>query len=89
ALLQGEGSATQEPSQRYVVQVGAYTDAQALREARRKVEKLGFKSYTQVITTDAGARTRVRVGPFANHEQAAEVGAKLKRAGLPVAILGL
>jgi DedD protein len=31
-----------------VVQVGAYTDATTLRDARQKVEKLGLKTYTQV-----------------------------------------
>lgn len=89
ALLEGDSNAAPAASQRFVVQVGAYTDSSSLHEARQKVEKLGYKTYTQVITTEAGARTRVRVGPFANHQQAAEVGAKLKSAGLPVAILGL
>jgi len=74
---------------RFVVQVGAYTDAVALREARQKVEKLGLKTYTQVVETDAGKRTRVRVGPFATREEADRTGAKLKAAGLPAAILTL
>ncbi|MFY9509713.1 MAG: SPOR domain-containing protein, partial [Rubrivivax sp.] len=74
---------------RFVVQVGAYTDATALREARQKVEKLGLKTYTQVVETDAGKRTRVRVGPFATREEADGAGARLKAAGLPVAILTL
>ncbi|WP_425258062.1 SPOR domain-containing protein [Rubrivivax sp. RP6-9] len=74
---------------RYVVQVGAYTDSAALREARQKVEKLGLKTYTQVIETDAGKRTRVRIGPFATREEADRAGARLKAAGLPAAILTL
>ncbi len=74
---------------RYVVQVGAFTDSAALREARQKVEKLGLKTYTQVIETDAGKRTRVRVGPFATREEADRAGARLKAAGLPAAILTL
>ena len=74
---------------RFVVQVGAYTDATALREARQKVEKLGLKTYTQVVETEAGKRTRVRVGPFATREEADRTGAKLKAAGLPAAILTL
>ena len=72
-----------------VVQVGAYTDADKLREARQKVERLGLKTYTQVIEADGGKRTRVRVGPFASRAEADAAAARLKAAGLPVAILTL
>jgi DedD protein len=82
-------SASAPGEARFVVQVGAYTDAAALRDARQKVEKLGLKTYTQVIETDAGKRTRVRVGPFATREEADRTSARLKAAGLPVAILTL
>jgi DedD protein len=74
---------------RYVVQAGAYTDSSSLREARQKVEKLGLKTYTQVIETDAGARTRVRVGPFPTREEAEKAAARIKAAGLAVSILSL
>lgn len=74
---------------RFVVQVGAYTEAGALREARQKVEKLGMKTYTQVIEGDAGKRTRVRVGPFETREEAERTAARVKAQGLPTAILAL
>lgn len=75
---------------RFVVQVGAYTDAAMLREARAKVEKLGLKTYTQVIEGDSGKpRTRVRLGPYPTREEADAAAAKVKRAGLPAAILTL
>lgn len=74
---------------RFVVQVGAYTDADALREARQKVERLGLKTYTQVVETDAGKRTRVRIGPFATREDAERAAAKIKGAALPAAVLTL
>jgi DedD protein len=74
---------------RVVVQVGAYTDADKLREARQKVEKLGFKTYTQVIEADGAKRTRVRIGPFATREEADKAAARLKAVGLPAAILSL
>lgn len=74
---------------RFVVQVGAFSDGNALRDTRQKVEKLGLKTYTQAVETDAGKRTRVRVGPFATREEAESAGAKLKAAGLPAAILTL
>jgi DedD protein len=74
---------------RFVVQVGAYSAMGPMREARAKVEKLGLKTYTQVVETDAGPRTRLRVGPFDKREQADAAAAKLKRADLPANILTL
>lgn len=74
---------------RFVVQAGAYTDSGALREARQKVEKLGLKTYTQVIESDAGRRTRVRVGPFDSREDAEKAAARIKSAGLAASILSI
>ena len=91
ALLEGKPSAKASDSAaaRMVVQVGAYTDSDKLREARQKVEKLGLKTYTQVVEADGARRTRVRVGPFATREEADRAAARIKAAGLPVAILTL
>jgi|CXWL01.1.fsa_nt_gi DedD protein len=82
-------SALATKGERFVVQIGAYTDAATLRDARQKVEKLGLKTYTQVIETDAGKRTRVRVGPWATREEADAVALKVRRAGLPANIVAL
>ena len=76
-------------SERFVVQVGAYSEEAALRDARSRVERLGLKTYTQVIANDAGRRTRVRVGPFTNRAEADAAAAKLKRGGLPASVLTL
>jgi DedD protein len=88
ALLAGEPAATATAG-RYVVQVGAYADAAVLREARMKVERLGLKTYTQVIDGDGGKRTRVRVGPFATKEEAGAAAGRIKGAGLPTVVLVL
>jgi DedD protein len=86
----GAAAASAAKGGRYVVQVGAYTDTTALREARQKVEKLGLKTYTQVVEGgDAGKRTRVRVGPFETREEAERTAARVKAQGLPTAILAL
>ena len=74
---------------RFVVQVGAYSDGGTLRDTRQKVEKLGLKTYTQVIDSDGGKRTRVRVGPFATRAEAQSAVAKLKAAGLPANLIVL
>ena len=91
ALLDGRGAAS-EPragALRFVVQAGAYSEANALRDARQKVERLGLKTYTQVIDSDGGKRTRVRVGPFATRQEAEAVAAKVKAAGVQASILTL
>jgi DedD protein len=74
---------------RFVVQVGAFAEASAVREARAKVEKLGLATYTQVVETANGNRTRVRIGPFATREEAERAAATVKAAGLPGAVLTL
>lgn len=91
ALLAGAAptAAAAAGAGRYVVQVGAYTDAAMLSAARAKVEKLGLKTYTQVIAGDAGKRTRVRLGPFSTRAEADAAAAKLKGAGMPANVLAL
>jgi len=80
---------TDDGAGRFVVQVGAFAEASAVREARARVEKIGLTTYTQAVETATGPRTRVRVGPFATREEADKVAAKLKAAGLPGAVLSL
>lgn len=81
--------AAAEQAARYVVQAGAYLDADSLRQARQRVEKLGLKTYTQVVETPGGKRTRVRVGPFENRGEADAVAARIKATGLSVVVLTL
>jgi DedD protein len=90
ALLEGAPVAkADEGKGRFVVQVGAYADAAAAREARGRLERMGMKTYTQVVDTDAGKRIRVRVGPFASRDDAARAAERIKSAGLPTAVLAL
>ncbi|HNI86371.1 MAG TPA: SPOR domain-containing protein, partial [Ottowia sp.] len=60
-----------------------------VREARQKAERAGVRTYTQVVNTAAGPRTRVRVGPFASREEAERAAATLKKAGLAGSVLAL
>jgi len=76
-------------SGRFVVQVGAYNDPERLRAARQKVEKLGYKTYTQDVDSPTGKRTRVRVGPFASRQEADAVASKVKASGMQANILAL
>jgi DedD protein len=87
ALL--DGRAVPQEDVRSVVQVGAYTDPEKLRQARAKLEQLGFKTYTQVIEVNGERRTRVRVGPFSSRAEADKAANRIKAAGLPAATLTL
>ena len=72
-----------------MVQVGAFADAGAAHETRLKVEKLGLKTYTQVASTPAGNRIRVRAGPFASRDEADKALARARAAGLAAVVLTL
>jgi len=74
---------------RWVVQVGAYNDAERLKAARAKLQKLGYASYTQDVDSATGRRTRVRVGPFNTRAEADAVAARVKAVGLQTAVLSL
>jgi len=74
---------------RFVVQVGAYADADKAREVRRKLEKAGLKTYTHVADTKEGKRTRVRLGPFATREEADKAADKAKQLEFTPAVLTL
>jgi DedD protein len=76
-------------SGRFVVQAGAFADAGAAREMRSRLEKLGLKSYTQVVETSSGSRTRVRAGPYATRDEAEKALAKAKAAGVSGVVLTL
>ena len=95
ALLEGRSPAAAQPAAaatqggRFIVQVGAFADDAAVREARQKAERAGVRTYTQVVNTKDGKRTRVRVGPFGSREEADKAVATLKKAGLAGAVLAL
>jgi DedD protein len=92
ALLEGKETVAKPVAAaegRFVVQIGAFAEVTAAREARQKVEKLGLKTYTQVVETSSGKRIRVRVGPFGSRGEADKAADKIKSAGLPSAVYTL
>ncbi len=74
---------------RFIVQVGAFADADKAREARTKLERAGLKTYTQVVDTKEGKRTRVRAGPFASRAEADKAAGRIKALGLSASVLTL
>ena len=69
--------------------VRAFSEESKVREARQKLERVGLTTYTQVVETKDGKRTRVRVGPFQGRAEAEKATAKIKGLGLPASILSL
>jgi len=96
ALLEGKAAAAAaakptaaDENGRFVVQVGAFADADEAKEVRQKLEKAGLKTYMHTAKTADGERTRVRVGPFASRAEADRAASKVKGLSLPAAVLSL
>jgi len=58
-----------QKEERYIIQVGAYTDEMKVKDIREKLEKAGLHTYTQVVEKD-GKKIRIRIGPFTSKEEA-------------------
>ena len=67
---------------RYVLQVAAVESKAKAEDMQEKLKKAGIKSYSQKISTNAGDRIRIRVGPFVNKEEAEKMRARLRKLGL-------
>lgn len=93
ALLEGKADPAKDAADaqpaRFVVQVGAYAEADKAREVRQQLERAGLKTYTHIAETKDGKRIRVRIGPFPTRAEADRVSQKVKDLGLPVAVLTL
>ncbi len=98
ALLEGRPTASAAPAatasksdedSRFIVQVGAFADADKAREVRNKLEHAGVKTYTQAVDTKDGKRTRVRAGPFASRAEADKAVGRIKALGLSASVLTL
>jgi DedD protein len=85
ALLEGK---TVKPSAgRFVIQVGAFSDAAKVRDVRSKLEQAGVKTYTQTVEKDGKNTTRIRVGPYETKDEADKVATRIRKLDLPVSFL--
>lgn len=80
-------AASAPAAERYVVEAGAYVDRVALTSVRRQIEQTGLKTYTQVVESDSGTITRVRIGPYSTSDDAQAVADKLSAGGFPVKVV--
>lgn len=88
AILEGkpdpgkpDPKATEKPG-KFVIQVAALATKEKINELQTKLKDAGIKSYTQKVATVSGERTRIRVGPFANKEEADKMRARIVKLGL-------
>jgi DedD protein len=84
ALLEGkpDPTAAEKKSSKFVIQVAALATKEKVNELQTRLKDAGIHSYTQKVATEAGDRTRIRVGPFANKEEAERIRAKIVKLGL-------
>lgn len=95
AILEGKTGAAAAPAEKkpaaaggkFVIQVAALATQDKVNELRNKLSAAGIHSYTQKIATQAGDRTRIRVGPFASREEAERMGGRIKKLGLNATIV--
>jgi len=73
------------PHSGFVVQIGAYANADAAKKLHEKLHKQGYPSYTEKI----GNKIRVRVGSYTTHAEADKVRRKLEIQGLQPNVVNL
>jgi len=67
---------------KFVIQVAALASKEKVDELQTKLKQAGIQSFTQTVATGSGERTRIRVGPFVNKEDAEKVRARIVKLGL-------
>jgi DedD protein len=73
-------------TQHFVVQLGAFSNAENVQQLRDRLTAVGVVTYTEKLPSGA---TRVRVGPYADKAQADKVLAKVNAAGVQAQVVPL
>jgi DedD protein len=68
----------QAESDAYLVQLGAFSNAENAKSLQKKLQDNRFKVHTELIQAPGGDRTRVRVGPYSSREAAEKARDRLK-----------
>ena len=71
----------------YLINVGLFAKDNNARNAHARLVDAGLPSFTQVLETSKGKRTRVRVGPFETEAQAQEAVEKIHGLKLDAVII--
>jgi DedD protein len=76
---------TAVPHSGFVVQVGAFANAEGAKQLQAKLSRQGYHAYTE----KSGNKTRVRVGGYTSHDAADKVKRKLEAQGLHPNVVNL
>jgi cell division protein FtsN len=89
AILAGEpvSSAASAPALSFQVQAGSYASQPEAETQRAKLAMMGLEPRIQEREVNGRTMYRVRIGPFAQREQADEVRAKLQGANIESALV--
>ena len=71
-------------NQHFVVQLGAFSNAENVQQLRDRLSAVGVSTYTEKLSSGA---TRVRVGPFSDKAEAEKVHAKIDAAGVQAQVV--
>jgi DedD protein len=85
ALLEGKAdpkAIADKKTGNFIIQIAALASKEKVNELQTKLKDAGIKSYTQKVSTNSGERIRIRVGPFANKDEADKVKARISKLGL-------
>ena len=74
---------------RFVVQIGAYVEADKVVNVRNRLKQAGLNNYTQKVSINGQQVTRVRIGPFTSRKQMEQAASKVRALGLPVSLYQL
>lgn len=66
----------------FAVQLGVFSSAANVKQLQAKLSSRSIRSYTETLKTSAGEKIRVRVGPYANRQDADKARDKLKAIGI-------
>ncbi len=72
----------------YIILVGAFADPANVKKLLARIARSGVPTYTEILNSPAGKRTRVRAGPFPNREAAETALGKLKKIGVGGVVAG-
>jgi DedD protein len=69
---------TPSQSDAYLVQLGAFSNADNAKSLQKKLQDNKFTVHTELVQAPGGDRTRVRVGPYSSKEAAEKARDRLK-----------
>ncbi len=90
AILTGkpvDAAASKQRAQHFI-QIGTFSEAENAKQVQGKIGGAGVGTYTEVVSSPDGSKTRVRAGPFPNREAADKALERLKQIGVTGAVVG-